>query len=519
MSSGCSGETPPSQPSQAAASSQATTPGETAVTSTTMQPSQADTPAPVWLPELAPGPHAIGYRQQWFEDPTRSLIDPVTGDRIKRPILLAVWYPSDASVPSGEAMLVDDYLRVAAPKAGAWRARLEQHVQRVRDQEVFDGEPTDELAGLKTMARRDAEWAQGSFPIVLAHPGLGASFADNFVLWEHLASHGFVVVSGAFLDASGLGSAIEWDPGTSIADLDRMFEAAATWPSVDPARVVVIGHSYGAQAALAYAMAGRDLLAVVSLDSTLEYASADDPWYERPEPARYLGRRDKLRIPALIIHAGGRTDYVEGLTHAERTLVSMPGLRHNDFIAHGGVLRAAHTAHADPEIRAGFVQVADAVREFLSQVTTGTERPGAESLPPNWTQLPASPPPADLALVLAWIRELGPAAAYDRCAGQARCDAELLLNDAGYVLARSGSPTLAEQVFATVVDRVPDSWNAWDSWAELAEQQGLTAEAIQRYREALELVRVVERAQGESKGVVHSARIEARLADLASARR
>ncbi|KIG19390.1 hypothetical protein DB30_02671 [Enhygromyxa salina] len=483
-----------------------------------MQPSAATTPTQVWLPELVPGPHTIGYRQQWFEDPTRSLLDPNTGEQTKRPILISVWYPSQAGgPPSGDAMLVDDYLRVDVADAGPWRQRLEQHVQRVRDEEVFDGAPTSELAALATMARRDAIWANGSFPIILAHPGLGASFADNFVLWEYLASHGFVVVSGAFLDASGLGSGIEWDPSTSIADLDRMFEAAAAWPGVDATRAVVIGHSYGAQAALAYAMAGRDLVAVISLDSTLEYANPDEPWYERPEPARYLGQRDKLRIPALIIHAGGNTGYVEGLTHAARTLISRPGLRHNDFIAHGGILRAAHTKHADPSVREGFVEVADAVREFLSRVTATSKDGPALPTPPGWTLLAATPPPADLALVLGWIRELGPAAAYDRCAAQDGCEAEPLLNDAGYVLARAGSTALAEQVFATIVERVPESWNAWDSWAEFAEQQGMTAAAIQRYRKALELVRVVEQVESDPKGVSHSARIEARLSDLEAA--
>ncbi|MFV8756274.1 hypothetical protein ACNOYE_37485 [Nannocystaceae bacterium ST9] len=488
-----------------------------------MSPSKPIPAAHVWLAELQQGPHAVGYRQQWFADPTRSLLDPTTGERSDRPILLSIWYPSDAGNPGGESMQVDDYLRVDAAGAGTWRARLANHVRKVRDQEVFGGEPGPELDDLPTAARRDASWADGRFPLVLAHPGLGGSFSDNFVLWEHLASHGFVVVSGAFLDASGLSSAIEWDPATSITDFDRMFEIAATWPGVDATRTVVIGHSYGGQAAIAYAMSGRNLVGVISLDSTLEYADPAAPWYAQPEPARHLGQFDALRVPALIFHAGGQTGYVERLTHSERTIVGLPALRHNDFIAHGGVLRAVHTRHADAGVRAGYVEVADAVRRFLIGVTGPTDLSNgvfAGPLPANWTRLAGEPPPPDLAMALAWIREFGPAGAWDRCAARKDCDAEVLLNDTGYVLMRLDAPELAEAVLATVVERVPGSWNAWDSWAEIAERRGDTRAAIERYHEALELVVVVERAKpGEPALPVHSARIEARLAELEAAPR
>lgn len=475
-----------------------------------------------WLPELEPGSHAVGYRQQWFEDPTRTLQDPRTGVKTKRPILLSVWYPSEVGhPPGGDAMAVDDYLRVEAPGAGPWRDRLEHHVRKVRDQEVFGGEPKSEIAELSTMARRDAGWAEGRFPLVLAHPGLGASFSDNFVLWEYLASHGFVVVSGAFLDASGLSSAIEWDPATSIADLDRIFEVAARWPGVDGSRVVVVGHSYGAQAAFAYALAGRDLLAVVSLDSTLEYADEDEPWFDRPEPARYLGQRSALRIPVLVLHAGGRTHYVEGLTHAERTIVSLPVLRHNDFITHGGVLRAAHSDPGDPEVRAGFARAADIVRRFLSRVTAldvrerATWQASSGPVPADWIILSAEAPAPDLSWVLELIRELGPADAYDRCVAQSNL-AESLFNEAGYVFMRAGALTRADEVLAVVVDRVPESWNAWDSWAEVAAEQGMVTNALERYRKALDLVLGVERPA--SGGVDHRNRIEARISELEGAR-
>lgn len=482
----------------------------------TMDAAEPAPSARAWLAELEPGSHAVGYRQQWLADPTRTLLDPSTGARTKRPILLAVWYPSPVREhPDGDAMVVDDYLRVDLPDAGAWRESLEHQVERARQREVLEGTSTAELPELPTQARRGASWAAGSFPLVLVHPGLGGSFSDNFALWEHLASHGFVVVSSAFVDATGLSSAIEWDPATSIADLDRIFAAASAWPGVDGSRVVVAGHSYGAQAAIAYALTGRDVVGVVSLDSTLEYASADEPWYERPEPARYLGARSRLRVPSLILHSGGRIDYAEGLVHSERTIVSLPALHHEDYTSHGGLLKAAHTAPGRPEAREGYGHMADLVRRFLLRVTSPTELAGDPPVREEQLVLPAEPPPPDVISVLGWIREHGPGSAYERCEERGGA-AEPLLNEAGYALLHRGALARAEEVFAAVVERQPESWNAWDSWAESAEAQGKTAESIERYRRALALLEESENEHG--KGIDHRARIEARLAELAARR-
>lgn len=440
----------------------------------------ASSPISPWLDELPVGAHAVGHRLVWIEDPTRALADPIAGSSSKRPLLLAVWYPAQPG--SGSAMQLDDYVRVPAPAPEPWRARLEGHLGRVRTHEALGGRESDVLAGRATAARRDASWATGHFPLVLAHPGLGGSLTDNFALWEQLAAHGFVVVSGAFLDASGLSSAIAWDPSTSIADLDRMFETAASWPGVDAERTLVIGHSYGAQAAIAYALAGRDVDGVISLDSTLEYADPAAPWYASGEPAQWLGARERLRVPILVAHGGGTTGYVEGLVHADRWIASFPSLTHDDFIAHGGVLRAE--LEGRDAVRRSHGALAGAILHFARALTDDSPVK-AEALGPEFRHLPATQEP-DIALVLAWLRELGPAAAWERCATQVGCEAEYLFNDAGYALQRAGHDDEAEALFGMIVERVPDSWNAWDSWAEAAARRGRRADALHRYRAALE---------------------------------
>ena len=55
----------------------------------------------------------------------------------------------------------------------------------------------DRFLAAKTIAVKDAPAAVGRFPVVIYHPGLGGSYEDNSVLFEYLASHGYLVLSSA----------------------------------------------------------------------------------------------------------------------------------------------------------------------------------------------------------------------------------------------------------------------------------------------------------------------------------
>lgn len=115
---------------------------------------------------------------------------------------------------------------------------------------------------------------------------------------------------------------------------------SSSYPRVDPLKVFATGHSFGAQAVLAYAAAGATLRGVVSLDSTFENESAEtrDPaWAEV-----LFGSRAVQRTPvALFSTAEGttNTNYKDGMSTADVVAIVTRGLDHEDFTATGGVLR------------------------------------------------------------------------------------------------------------------------------------------------------------------------------------
>ena len=135
--------------------------------------------------------------------------------------------------------------------------------------------------------------AAGKFPVVIYHPGLGGTFDDNAVACEYLASHGYVVLSSAYEAADSSSLNIDGDLATSLDDLNFLLRYAATLPFADSCQVAAMGHSYGAQAMLAWRRAPNSPLdAVVFLDSTVEYRPLDDiPLSRRRSSAIAIPRR------------------------------------------------------------------------------------------------------------------------------------------------------------------------------------------------------------------------------------
>jgi predicted dienelactone hydrolase len=183
-------------------------------------------------PELAaPGGHAVGVRTLEVVDPGRiDVLDTTRGAearRYDRPLTLEVWYPAD--LPDG------------AIAAGTY------------DYVTRDGTPSP----VKGRAVRDAEPAARGAPyplVVLSHgyPGHRLQLAH---FGEHLASHGYVVVSidhteSTFADQAAFASTLYHRPLDQGFVVDEMARRAAAQEGfvrglVDASRTGIIGYSMG----------------------------------------------------------------------------------------------------------------------------------------------------------------------------------------------------------------------------------------------------------------------------------
>jgi hypothetical protein len=307
--------------------------------------------------ELKPGAHAVGFRMLYVFDPTRQYDPPyeAAAARIQpsgpRPILIAQWYPAQRAAQP--AMKCRDYLDVATadPLFRAFAVRLAPHMRDVVCDDIFtnkaaklsplESKAFERFLDCTTLARKDARPEKGRFPIVIYHPGLGGSLEDNSVLFEYLASHGFVVLSSAYprLDASDLN--IDWDLDRSLRDMDCLVRHAQGLPFADIDRLASMGHSYGAQAALAWrAEPASPVAAVVSIDSTVENVGIDYPGFTKLKS--FLdARRGNIHAP-LLRFASKKNEpkfatLEPYLKSAPRYEATVAGLEHNDYLTHGEV--------------------------------------------------------------------------------------------------------------------------------------------------------------------------------------
>jgi dienelactone hydrolase len=299
------------------------------------------------LPLLEPGRHAVGWKAFIRSDFSRPYPDAfVRPGKGARPILFAVWYPAQKQ-ENAARLEQGDYLRIEniSPLHGKFLQRLVAVSRQVIGEEVVepterwlldpDPEPLRRHLDRETLATKGAPAATGTFPLLVYHPGLGGFYGDSSPLLEHLASHGYVVVASAFQPTSPESLRIDADLERSRSDIEFILAEMRNDPQVDFERIGLLGHSFGAIAALATSMRNRLIGAVASIDSTLDQDRLRDlpfegSWSLFLEP-------ELLRVPALFFarKEGVRFELVRSFTSAERLLVEVAGVDHNTFIWHG----------------------------------------------------------------------------------------------------------------------------------------------------------------------------------------
>ena len=346
--------------------------------------------------ELQAGRYAVGFRSLYQLDVARRYdVDYAApgGTAVKkpRPIFLAIWYPAADrhEVAMDTSMLYRDYFRAVSVDSPApeFAQRLRKftrdtacHYMLGKEFEKLTGDDRaawDGLLATPVFATLNAAPAAGKFPVVIYHPGLGGTFDDNAVAYEYLASHGYVVLSSAYQAADSSSLNIDGDLATSFDDLNFLLRYAATLPFADISKVAAMGHSYGAQAMLAWrARPNSALDAVVFLDSTVEYRPLD----EFASFKAALERNRNSTVPVVMFADSRRQPHFEVfdpyLPFAARYEATVDGMDHNDFVSQGA-------AGKNDAVRRNYEAVCLVILRFLDGYLKGDGQALA------WLQNPA----------------------------------------------------------------------------------------------------------------------------------
>jgi predicted dienelactone hydrolase len=244
-----------------------------------------------------PGPYPVGVRTFVLTDPARG-----------RTFLVDVWYPADPAAPGG----VENVYRLHTASGGT-------------------------LAEVPSPARRDGAPAAGEFPLVLFSHGFGGVRFQSYFLSEHLAGHGFVVVSpdhpGNTLadfdqlgdDAAAALSAVDRPLDLGFA-LDCALQGLAGVPLVRAEAVGATGHSFGGWTALETARRDARVMAVFPMAPGFRNGATPDFVAELARPLLLFGGSEDTTTPF-----GTDQQAAYALAAPPRYLVKIVGAGHLDF--------------------------------------------------------------------------------------------------------------------------------------------------------------------------------------------
>jgi dienelactone hydrolase len=321
---------------------------------------------------LPPGPWPVGFTHLTRTDSTRG-----SEPGKVRALDIGVWYPARATsrthLTYRDYFLLSPPYEASSPSPEAGRREFDEFVAFLGSHGAPDS-VTQKWMSAPMLAALDAPASGRRFPLVLVAQGNAQTVRDQAPLAEYLASYGYVVatapspmrITGPLTDEREMGSRAK----EQALDLAFVHATLAARADVMGRHVGVVAHSFGARAALLFAMLDSRVAAVVSLDGGIGTATGRTSLEAVP-----TYRAGAIRAP--ILHFYEQLDafmapdfgLLRSLTAANRWLVAAPALHHHQFTSLGAVsieypaLRPAIAATA--ATGQAYASVARATLEFL----------------------------------------------------------------------------------------------------------------------------------------------------------
>lgn len=273
-----------------------------------------------------------------------------------RPVQITIWSPADAR---GTLLTYRDYIALTAnqaslaPATAAGSAAAIDRLTRFVTSNGSSAAAVEQWLEMPVAASWNAPRARGRFPLVVIAQGNYHSAYNQAVLGEYLASHGYVVAtspSPLVLEESPDSLSVLTRARRQAADIEYIVDVMRQRPDVDPTRIAVVAHSFGARAAFVAAADGTPFRAFVSLDGGIANKLGND-WL-----AGTALDTASLAIPLLHVYQDRDSTVLPDFTairrwhHADRTLVHIDEMYHPYFTALGFVAAVDTALHVGPPV-------------------------------------------------------------------------------------------------------------------------------------------------------------------------
>jgi hypothetical protein len=306
------------------------------------------------------GKFNVGFKRFYSENYTRVYFDTSKRQVIPRPTVINIWYPTFDN--KGKNILIKDLLTFKSgnPQWHHFDSLMTESQYKIamlytygdRNGENYDSsiiqwkkETKSKFTAyynLKTNALLNASIANGKHPLVIYHPGLGGTTDDAFLFGEFLASHGYIVASGAYQSNDCTDISIGWNLDISFNEIDFLVKFANDKiPNADLTKIFGAGHSYGAQAMLAYAsVSSTPFLGYLIFDNTTDYEETYIlPGFKKLKDRLYP-RITQIIKPLFVVARDVATfRLIDTLKYCDRYYLKFPNMDHEDFTSQGVIAK------------------------------------------------------------------------------------------------------------------------------------------------------------------------------------
>lgn len=315
-----------------------------------------------YFDKVLKGKYNVGFKRYYHTNNARIFVDTCYSEknRMARPTIINLWYPTHAG--KGKKIKISDLIRFKSDNPTQHRFndlmtasqyKLSMfYTYADRNGDSFDSSITTwktdtktkflKYYNLTTNALLNAPMANKQFPLVVYHPGLGGTADDSFLFAEYLASHGYVVISGAYQSNDCTDISIGWNLDISLNEIDVLLAfAKEKIPNVDITKVIGAGHSYGAQAMLAYAaISATPVLGFIINDNTADYEETYKLQGFQKLKDRIYPKLKQITKPLFVVARTSATfKIIDSLKYCNRYYLKIPNMDHNDFTSQGAIAK------------------------------------------------------------------------------------------------------------------------------------------------------------------------------------
>lgn len=290
----------------------------------------------------------VGFKRYFVFDSTRTYLlkynPPFDYDTTKyyRPMLVNIWYPSEKG--KGKTFQYKDYLNFSSTNESfkIFTERLAHfNIQTIKNNAfrntllndtIIENNFLDSLLSIDTHVYQNAVPLNSKHPLIVYNQSLGGTIEENSVLFQYLASNGYVVINCAYQSEAGKIMHPDWDLLRSEMDVDFLIRFTDTLDYVDNTNLHFIGYSFGAQSNFNILTKNHNVRSAISFDSRFEYFLDYNPDGYNELPQYLLKNTKKITAP-LLLFTNQDAVYliIDSLKYTDRDYVFVKDYEHSDF--------------------------------------------------------------------------------------------------------------------------------------------------------------------------------------------